>query len=137
MIYVTAVGRVVKPRSTEKTLSFALETKKPIGKDKQLVSVQVFLRQNAKVKDYVTQNKQIAITGKLEVGIYQGKKFARIIANSYDITLIDTRNKSSQYQNDTKPASQPDTPPTNDPDGDTVEDNVNDDSPLWNPEEVE
>lgn len=123
MVGVTAVGRVVNPKHSGKSLNFALSTNQPMSRETQLITVQVFLERESKIQDYVKSGTLIAVNGQLEISMYEGRKQVRVITNGRSLRLIDTR---PQKRGDTGGGSAPG-PPAGDPPAAPVKDDVLDD----------
>jgi len=103
MITVTAIGKVVNPKSTGKTLSFALSCALPMdSKNTQLIGVTVFTDSKTRLGEFLKAGKLISVGGRLEIGEYKGKTTVRIIAGQKDVYLVPTFNRD---RNSSRPSS--------------------------------
>jgi len=145
MFGITVVGRCVNPKSTDKSMNFAVEGSKPMSKEKQLITVQLFFHPGAKVQEYIKQNTMLSVVGQLELGEYKGKRTVRVVANTRNVQLLDTRTKEEKDKAKaaTPPASAPEEPAaaTPPPEEEKVADEVisdhpddssiSDEEPVW------
>jgi single-stranded DNA-binding protein len=106
MINAVATGIVRNPSRTENSMGLALSCAQPNKKDTVLLNVRIWLNRSAENKfpDYMTAGKRVSIAGKIELGVYEGKKTTRLVANQNDVYFIP---RSNEEESSTKPNEQP------------------------------